>query len=143
MPETQLRTYNGDPFKWHEWCSYFKSAIHDVSLSDAQKINYLQNALTSHKRKRFWILLFWEFYKNAITELERRFGRPQVFIAAYLNKLEHWLKPSNSKLRQLHLISANFSSRVYAGPAVIRRSHSSQRKTVSFNDNKVEQKCHP
>ena len=96
LPKTQLKTYNGDPLKWHEWYCYFKSTIHDnVSLSDAQKITYLQNALTDRaKESVFGYSYNGEFYHDAITELKRRFGRPQTVIAAYLDKLERWPKPS-------------------------------------------------
>ena len=96
LPKTQLKTYNGDPLKWHEWYCYFKSKIHDnVYLSDAQKITYLQNALTDRaKESVFGYSYNGEFYHDAITELKRRFGRPQTIIAVYLDKLERGPKPS-------------------------------------------------
>ena len=90
LPKTQLKTYNEDHLKWHEWYCYFKSTIHDkVSHSDAQKIIYLQNAITDRARESvFGYSYNGEFYHDAITELKRRFGRPQNVIAAYLDKLE-------------------------------------------------------
>ena len=71
LPKTQLKTYNGDPLKCHEWYCYFKSTIHDnVSFSDAQKITYLQNALTDRaKESVFGYSYNGEFYHDAITEL--------------------------------------------------------------------------
>ena len=96
LPKTQLKTYNGDPLKWHEWYCYFKSTVRDnLSLSDAQKITYLQNSLTDRaKGSVFGYSFNGELYHDAITELKRRFGRPQFVIAACLDKLERWLKPS-------------------------------------------------
>ena len=96
MPKTQVKTYNGDPLKRHEWYCYFKSTIHDnVSLADAQKITYLQNALADSAKESVCGYSYnGEFYHDAITELKRRFGRPQTFIAAYHDKLERWPKPS-------------------------------------------------
>ena len=66
-----------------------------MSLSDAQKINYLQNALTDRaKESVFGCPYNGEFYHDAITELKRRFGKPQTVIAAYPDKMELWPKPS-------------------------------------------------
>ena len=96
LPKTQLKTYNGDPLKWHEWCCYFKSTIHDnVSTSGSQKTTYLQNNLIDRaKGSVFGYPYNGEFYHDAISELKRRFGRPQTVITAYLNKLKRWPKPS-------------------------------------------------
>ena len=59
-----------------------------MSLSDAQKITYLQNALTDRaKESIFGYSYNGEFYHDAITELKRIFRRPQSVIAAYLDKL--------------------------------------------------------
>ena len=66
-----------------------------MSLSDAQKITYLQNALTDRAKKSVFGRLYnRELYHDAITELKRRFVRPQTVIAAYPDKMERWRKPS-------------------------------------------------
>ena len=94
LPKTPLKTYNGEPLKWHEWYCYFKPTIRgNVFLSNAQKITYLQNAFTDRAQESvFGYSYNGEFYHDAITELKRRFGGPQTVIAAYLNKLEPWPK---------------------------------------------------
>ena len=66
-----------------------------MSLCDAQIISNVQNALTDHaKESVFGYSLNGEFYNDAMTKLKRRIGRPQVVIAAYLDKLERWPMPS-------------------------------------------------
>ena len=98
LPKTQLKRYNGDHLKWHEWYCYFKPTIHDnVLLSDAQKITYLQNALTDRAKESVFEYSYnGVFYHGAISELKRRFGRPQTVFAAYLDKLERWPKPTDN-----------------------------------------------
>ena len=87
-----MKTYNGDPLKWHEWYCYYNSKIHvNVSLSDA----HFRNVLTDRaKESVFGYSYNGEFYHDEITELTRRLGRPQNVIAAYLDNLERWPKPS-------------------------------------------------
>ena len=96
LPKTQLKTYNRDPLKTHEWYCYFKPTFHDnASLSDAQKNTYLKNALRA-KESVFGYSYTEEFYHGAITELMRRIGRPQTVIAACFDKLERWPKLSQT-----------------------------------------------
>ena len=96
LPKTQLKSFSGDPLRWHDWFSFFKATIHDnVTLTDAQRMTYLQNALTdSAKDSIIGYSYNGEFYYEAMQELQKRFGKPQHVTAAYLDKLEHWPRPT-------------------------------------------------
>ena len=42
LPKTQLKSFSGDPLRWHDWFSFFKATIHDnITLTDAQRMTYL------------------------------------------------------------------------------------------------------
>ena len=42
---------SGDPLRWQEWFSFFKATILDnITLTDAQRMTYLQNALTDRAK---------------------------------------------------------------------------------------------
>ena len=96
IPKTQLKSFSADPLRWHDWFSFFKATIHDnVTLTDAQRMTYLQNALTD--RAKDGILGYsynGEFYNGAMQELHKQFRKPQLVTAAYLDRLEHWPRPT-------------------------------------------------
>ena len=96
LPETQLKSFSGDPLRWHDWFSFFKATIHDnVTLRDAQRMTYLQSALTDRAKDSFIGYSYnREFYNEAMQELQKRFGKPHHVTAAYLDKLEHWPRPT-------------------------------------------------
>ena len=84
------------PLRWHDWFNFFKATIHDnVTLTDAQRMTYLQNALTDRAKDSIIGYSFnGEFYNEAMQELQKRFGIPQHVTAAYLDNLEHWSRPT-------------------------------------------------
>ncbi|XP_075264848.1 uncharacterized protein LOC142357013, partial [Convolutriloba macropyga] len=96
LPKTQLKSFSGDPLRWHDWFSFFKATIHDnVTLTDAQRMTYLQNALTDRAKDSIIGYSYnGEFYNEAMQELQKRFGKPQHVTAAYLDKLEQWPRPT-------------------------------------------------
>ena len=58
-------------------------------------MTYLQNALTYRAKDSIIGYSYnGEFYKEAMQELQKRFGKPQHVTAAFLDKLEHWLRPT-------------------------------------------------
>ena len=92
LPKTLLKSFSGDPLRWHDWFSFFKATIHaNVTLTDAQRMTYLQNALTDRAKDSIIGYSYnGEFYNEAMQELQKQFGKPLHVTAAYLDKLEHW-----------------------------------------------------
>ena len=74
LPKTQLKSFSGDPLRWHEWFSFFKATIHDnITLTDAQRMTYLQNALTDRAKDSIIGYSYnGEFYNEAMQELQKR-----------------------------------------------------------------------
>ena len=96
LPKTQLKSFSGDPLRLHDWFGYFKATIHDnVTLTNAQRMTYLQNALSDRAKDSIIGYSYnGEFYNEAMQELHKRFGKPQHVTAAYLDKLDHWPRPT-------------------------------------------------
>ena len=96
LPKTQFKSFSGDPLRWHDWFNFFKATIHDnVTLTDAQRMTYLQNSLTDRAKNSIIGYSYnGEFYDEAMQELQKRFGKPQHVTAADIDKLEHWPRPT-------------------------------------------------
>ena len=96
LPKTQLKSFSGDPLRWHDWFSFFKATIHNnVTLTNGQRMTYLQNALTDRAKESIIGYSYnGVFYNEAMQELQKGFGKPQHDTAAYLDKLEHWPRPT-------------------------------------------------
>ena len=84
LPKTQLKSFSGDPLRWHDWFSFFKATIHDnLTLTNAQRMTYLQNALTDRaKDSTIGYSYNGEFHNEPMQELQNRFGKPQHVTAA-------------------------------------------------------------
>ena len=99
LSEWKLAQYNDDPLQWHEWYDQFKSAIDSQSLTDDVKLTYLKTVVTGKAK-----IAITEFaycgsrYKDALKNLERKFGQPQAVASAHLDKLSNFppLKTHNS-----------------------------------------------
>ena len=96
LPKTQLKSFSGDPLRWHDWFSFFKASIHaSKTLTNAQRMTYLQNALTDRaKHSIIGYSYNGEFYNETMQELQKRFGKPQHVTAAYLDKFKQWPRPT-------------------------------------------------
>ena len=96
---SNLKSFSGDPLRWHDWFSFFKATIHDnATLTDTQRMTYLQNALTDRAKDIIIGYSYKGLFNNeAMQELQKRFGKPQHVTAAYLDKLEHWPRPTINK----------------------------------------------
>ena len=92
LPKISLDHFSGDPLMWHQWCSFFKSTIHDIpAFSTVQKMTYLQNSVI-HKAKDFICGYSYsgDFYEEALQELIIKFRKPQHVVSAYLLQVEQW-----------------------------------------------------
>ena len=82
LQKMDLQKFNGDPSKWSDWYSRFSRMIGDTKLNDGQKIAYLQG-LVIGKAKRAIEGFACNGYlnKDAINELEQRFGNPNGIVS--------------------------------------------------------------
>ena len=100
LPEWKLAQYNGDPIQWHEWFSQFKSALDSAPLTDDVKLTYLKTLVTGKAKTAIAELGYCgTMYRDALKTLERKFGKPQAVVTAYLEKLANFppVKMHNSE----------------------------------------------
>ena len=88
LPKLKLSIFDGDPLKWPDWVSMFKSMVGDSGISLNAKMQHLQNSVTSKAKTTIEGYGYsGESYNAAMAELETRFGKPSLVIKATLGKL--------------------------------------------------------
>ena len=84
---------------WSEWYGQFKSAVDSTLLSDHEKSTYLKTLVTGKAKLAIADVSYsGEFYQESLRTLERKFVQPQIFVGAYLDKMNSYpvLKMHNS-----------------------------------------------
>ena len=77
LPEWKLAQYNGDPLQWHEGYGQIKSAIDSQLLTDDVKLTYLKTLVTGKAKIAIAEFAYCGLmYKDALRNLERKFGQP-------------------------------------------------------------------
>lgn len=79
--KTNIAPFKGDPKQWPMFIQNFKATVHDVFPTDAQRICHLRGMLHSDLQIAFAQLLSSPLtYKQALQDLWKRFGRPQLVV---------------------------------------------------------------
>ena len=88
LPQIKIRTFSDDPFRWFEFLDIFDSTIHQSSLSDIEKLNYLISYLDGDALKIIRGLpITSENYNIAIQLLQDRFGDKQIITNLHMNNI--------------------------------------------------------
>ena len=88
LPQIKIRPFSGDPFRWFEFWDIFDSTIHQSSLSDIEKLNYLISYLDGDALKIIRGLpIKSENYNVAIQLLQDRFGDQQIITNLHMNNI--------------------------------------------------------
>lgn len=83
-----LKPFSGDPRDWPMFIQAFKSMVHDVFASDAQRLAMLHTMLDSKLRVGMsQILSTPTAYQQALQELRRKYGHPHFVVRAYIQGL--------------------------------------------------------
>jgi len=86
--KTNIAPFKGDPKQWPMFIQNFKATVHDVFPTDAQRICHLRGMLHADLQTAFAQLLSSPLtYKQALQDLWKRFGRPQLVVAQYISDL--------------------------------------------------------
>uniref|UniRef100_A0A5S6R0J6 Uncharacterized protein n=1 Tax=Trichuris muris TaxID=70415 RepID=A0A5S6R0J6_TRIMR len=97
-PAVNIQPFDGDPLKWDMFISSFKSLVHDVVGSNAQRLSILRQLLTPSLRSALASSLHSaETYAHALQDLRRLYGDTNAVIAACFRKLSgiEPMKPRN------------------------------------------------
>ncbi len=85
LPRLKLSSFDGDPLKWPDWISMFKSMVDDTKISLNSKLQHLQNSVTGKAKTSIEGYGYGgDSYNKALSELESRFGKPSLVIKATL-----------------------------------------------------------
>lgn len=88
LPRLELPRFSGNPLEWPHFMSMFKCLVHDMPLTDTQRMTYLQRALIGDaKRAIGGMLNHGNLYRNALLELEEQFGNEETIAEAYLQTI--------------------------------------------------------
>lgn len=91
-----LKPFGGDPKDWPLFIQAFKSMVHDVFPSDAQRVTLLLSMLDPSLRAGMsQILSTPHAYKEALQELRRKYGHPHLVSRTYIQHLTS-LEPARS-----------------------------------------------
>uniref|UniRef100_A0A5S6QHU9 Peptidase A2 domain-containing protein n=1 Tax=Trichuris muris TaxID=70415 RepID=A0A5S6QHU9_TRIMR len=87
-PAIAIEPFDGDPRKWDQFIGSFKALVHDVVSSDAQRIAILRQLLSPRLRASIAPSLYGPaLYGQALADLRRLFGDPNLVIDAYIKTL--------------------------------------------------------
>ena len=108
LPKLDVPVFDGDILNWRQFWEQFSVSVHDrTSLSDVEKLVYLQHAIKSGEAKGAieGLSRSGDNYREAIDCLRSRYDRPRLIHRAHVQKImcAPALKDGNGKeLRRLH-----------------------------------------
>ena len=112
LPKLRLNNFDGNPLEWLEWSSMSIATIDKRMIPDSEKMSHLKTLLTGKAKSAISGKGFsGQFYGAAWNILERKFGRPHLFIDAKLENLRkgNQVKPDDStSLNKFSVIVSNF-----------------------------------
>jgi hypothetical protein len=83
-----LPQFGGDPREWPMFIQSFKSMVHDVFNSDAQRLAMLHSRLAPRLREGMsQVLTAPMAYRDALKELHRKYGHPHLVVRSYIQGL--------------------------------------------------------
>ena len=90
LPKLSIKKFNGDLTKWVTFWDSFDSSIHsNLSLSNADKFNYLNSFLELTAAESIaGLTLTSANYEKAVAILKRRFGNTQLIVNKHMDALE-------------------------------------------------------
>ncbi len=108
---SHLKPFGGDPRDWPLFIQSFKSMVHDVFPSDAQRVTLLLSMLDTGLRAGMsQILSTPHAYRAALHELRRKYGHPHLVARAFIQHLST-LEPAKGG-DALHLFSTQLHGAV-------------------------------
>ena len=88
LPKLEIKTFSGNRLEWNQFWDTFRTTIHESSLSEIEKFNYLLSYLSGDALKLLnGLPRNNENYKVAIDLLKDSFGNKQVLLNLHMNRL--------------------------------------------------------
>ena len=88
MPQLKLTEFSGDPLEWPEWSGIFDVVVHQKSISDTEKMQYLKTSLTGQAKTAISGMgTSSQSYYDAWDVLCEKYGRSDVIVNAQFMKI--------------------------------------------------------
>jgi len=88
IPRLELPHFSGDLLEWPQFISLFNCLVRDQPLPDAQRMTYLQRALTGNAKKAVrGMLNHGHLYQEALAVLEEQFGNEELVAWAFVKTI--------------------------------------------------------
>lgn len=114
LPKINLNPYDGDPKKWSEFISTFRTFVHlNNTLTIEEKMATLKISLTEDIKNGLGDSLSnAQLYTKALETLESTYGHPQIVSRAYIQSIIDLPKVNNNDFKTLIKFSQSLSGSV-------------------------------
>ena len=90
LPRLIIKEFDGDVLEWNSFIDSFKAAVHESTITDVEKFNYLRGYLKGAALKTVdGLLLCNENYEKALELLEQPYGNQEVIISKHVKHVYH------------------------------------------------------
>ena len=97
-PKVKIEPFDGNPMKWSMWFGLFEATIHNQPISDAEKMTHLQTLTTGKSNHAIsGYSCNSTMYSAALHELRRRYGRPDIIINDFINRIPSFKQQSTHR----------------------------------------------
>ena len=95
IPALEPPVFDGDPLKYHDWSTTFRTLIEEKKIPEHDKIHYLKRYVSGPAKEAisgYFMLRSSTAFEEARALLEERYGNQFVVTEAFCDKLEAWPK---------------------------------------------------
>ena len=93
-PKLKITPFDGNTMNWNLWFGLFKNLIDSKPLHDAEKMSHLQTLTVGRANEAIrGFSCNSSMHQAALDELEHRFGRPDIIVNSFLDKLRTFETP--------------------------------------------------
>ena len=139
LPKLDFEKFDGTIIKWQSFWNSFKAAVHDRSISDVDKMNYLKSKLEGEAKCAIQgYPLSGSNYQLVLDVLRERYGRSDLIIAAHFSMLSSLPQASNNTVSlrktydqlEMHIRSLEVLAEPVESHAIVTTIMSKLPKTV-------------
>jgi acyl transferase domain-containing protein len=106
LPKVEVKQFNGNILDWLSWWQQFERIHQDDELHEADKFQYLSQAMVEKSKAAELIKVYKQTaanYPKAVKALQDRFGKPKILKRVYVREL---LSMINNNSREIVKISS-------------------------------------
>jgi hypothetical protein len=116
-PITDMKKFGGSPLEYRKFMRQFKAKIVNNTLDDDERLHYLEQYTEGEPNKIVSALSYLSgevAYTAALTQLEERYGKPDIIVNAYIKKALSWPAMKLTNVKTLDEYSIFLTECMYA-----------------------------